>query len=152
MSANDNIPNEEEGDETMKQAKDKMVKCEMCGEKIYEACMQTVRVTYAVDGQTILDSEKKICANCNGGVANDVYAGRMFPAKGPRAKYQPIPHHDRHGKPCHDCGAREGEQHKNGCDWERCPVCGGQLFSCGHGNQVPLPKSTSGATHSTETK
>lgn len=31
---------------------------------------------------------------------------------------------------CHDCGAREGEFHKPGCDMERCPFCGGQLISC----------------------
>ena len=31
---------------------------------------------------------------------------------------------------CHDCGAKEGELHKYGCDMERCPFCGGQLFSC----------------------
>lgn len=32
---------------------------------------------------------------------------------------------------CHDCGAKEGEFHRPGCDMERCPFCGGQLISCG---------------------
>jgi len=32
---------------------------------------------------------------------------------------------------CHDCGVKEGEIHKYGCDMERCPFCGNQLISCG---------------------
>jgi len=31
---------------------------------------------------------------------------------------------------CHDCGVEEGELHKEGCDMETCPKCGGQLISC----------------------
>jgi len=32
---------------------------------------------------------------------------------------------------CHDCNVKEGQLHKQGCDMERCPKCGGQLISCG---------------------
>jgi len=32
---------------------------------------------------------------------------------------------------CTDCGAKHGHYHHPGCDCEICPICGGQLLSCG---------------------
>ena len=32
---------------------------------------------------------------------------------------------------CGDCGVRRGGFHHLGCDMQRCPVCGGQMMSCG---------------------
>ncbi len=32
---------------------------------------------------------------------------------------------------CHDCGCQEGQFHRDGCDMEVCPFCGGQSLICG---------------------
>jgi len=32
---------------------------------------------------------------------------------------------------CTDCGAKHGHSHHFNCDCECCPVCGGQLITCG---------------------
>lgn len=32
---------------------------------------------------------------------------------------------------CGDCGVVDGGSHHPGCDMARCPVCRGQLMSCG---------------------
>jgi hypothetical protein len=35
------------------------------------------------------------------------------------------------GRPCGDCGVAWGGLHHPGCDLQRCPLCHGQLLSCG---------------------
>lgn len=32
---------------------------------------------------------------------------------------------------CHDCGAKPGEPHQDGCDMARCLITGQQLIQCG---------------------
>ena len=78
--------------------------CRGCGKKWPEICFSTLKVTYAVDGQTIMESDKTLCANCKNIIAQELFDTSMFPAKGKREKYDPIPHHDRYGELCPDCG------------------------------------------------
>ena len=35
------------------------------------------------------------------------------------------------GRRCGDCGVKPGGFHHLGCDMQRCPICRGQMFSCG---------------------
>ena len=34
---------------------------------------------------------------------------------------------------CPDCACKVGQKHLTNCDIERCPACGGQMFSCSCG-------------------
>ena len=50
-----------------------------------------------------------------------------FPDK---SELDSVPYDNPDGR-CHDCNVAHGGSHHPGCDMERCPKCGGQLFSCG---------------------
>ena len=48
-------------------------------------------------------------------------------------------------KNCPDCGVPVGEKHKDGCDVERCPHCGGQALGCvGFDPNDPRPEPWTG--------
>jgi len=35
-------------------------------------------------------------------------------------------------KKCPTCGVERGEKHRDKCDIEECPICGGRFVTCGH--------------------
>ena len=77
--------------------------------------------------------ENTVCKYCN--KVMDINAGctatKLIIRKGSssygaaRKKYDEV-------VPCHDCNVGFDQYHHPGCDWERCPSCGGQAISCGH--------------------
>jgi len=40
-----------------------------------------------------------------------------------------------------ECGTDWGKYHELGCDCEECPICRGQLLSCGHGKLFETKKA-----------
>ncbi len=85
-----------------------MAKCELCN---YE--METARGCGLNELTTLTD--KKI--------------SRIPYGEGGETEYITEKTHPR----CHDCNCEWKHQHHLGCDMEKCPLCGNQLISCGHG-------------------
>ena len=76
---------------------------------------------------------------------NNNFGGKMkYKIKG--QLYDPVPmggdgdwyENSDDDKTCGDCGVPMGEYHLANCDIERCPVCGGQFFSCEHGDNFTI--------------
>lgn len=113
--------------------------CELCGEVLPDVCVEEVEVTYKVNGQTVLNRKRQICATCQSITVQEITGSDFFPDKYDE-QCRLIPYDGKLGEHCPDCAVKKGELHQNGCDQEHCPVCGLQLLSCGHGDQVPLPE------------
>jgi hypothetical protein len=106
-------------------------------------CISDVEISYKVNGQTILNRRRKICGCCQSITVQEITSSDFFPDKWDRQCHL-IPYDGKLGKHCPDCAVKKGEFHRNGCDHEKCPICGLQLLSCGHGDQVPLPPKKGG--------
>ena len=113
--------------------------CELCGEVLPDVCFEDVQVIFKVNGQTVFNRKREICATCRAHTTIDITDSKFFPDKWDE-QCRLIPYDGNLGEHCPDCAVKKGELHQNGCDRERCPVCGLQLLSCGHGEEVPLPE------------
>ncbi len=84
------------------------------------------------------DCEQEMTTHAGCTVAEAIIDGVAYPRRpygsepghddvlvGPDGRLYPSP------PTCHDCAVPVGGQHHPGCDWERCPRCGGQAISCG---------------------
>lgn len=115
-------------------------KCELCGEVLPDICFEEVEVTYKVNGRIVLNRKREICACCQSMTVQEITDSDFFPDKYDE-QCRLIPYDGKLGEHCPDCGVQTGRLHENGCDREKCPVCGLQLLSCGHGEEVPLPEN-----------
>jgi len=80
-----------------------------------------------------------ICTDCG----QEMMDGKTFKCTRPiiiidGQKYKRNTEYYDNGTRCHDCNIvnAPGHVHHLGCDIERCPICDGQLISCGHFTEV----------------
>ena len=76
------------------------------------------------------------CLWCNGEMTNATTCSvDAFHCDGRRYRMIPFgaePGWAKTGRRCGDCGVERGGWHHPGCDIQPCPVCRGQLLSCGY--------------------
>jgi hypothetical protein len=76
-----------------------------------------------------------ICGYCNKDMS-EVSSCREVAITINKEIYKPVPYGQEtrinwESERCHDCSIKRGGLHHPGCDVEECPVCHGQLISCG---------------------
>ena len=76
---------------------------------------------------TFCDQEMLTVPSCLVEVLHQDSVAYRLPTYGKERHYGRFRPRDR----CTDCGVRPGRFHHLGCDWQECPVCFGQLLSCG---------------------
>lgn len=71
-----------------------------------------------------------ICIDCGHDLRTPPHppscVGKLFKVDG-----RPVaPKRHDNGHSCPDCHVEPGSYHHPGCEYERCPVCGGQVVGC----------------------
>lgn len=90
------------------------------------------------DASEMFQPMGSVCKYCHGNMRLEDGCVRI-PVKHNGVEYEPIKVGDPEdtlcnaepNERCPDCNALYGHYHHPNCDMERCPVCGGQLISCG---------------------
>jgi hypothetical protein len=72
-----------------------------------------------------------ICKACKGNMSLVDGCGIIPVDTNDGKRHAPVRYKAEEGERCHDCNCADNHHHHPGCDMERCPVCHGQLISCG---------------------